>query len=133
MKKQLALTTAMAATLTTLSACSSGNEWDDGVVAQKDTAVCVDQDGKRVEDDNCPGRRRYSGGSHFWYYVNRGNRVPYYGDPVNDPRYGYNGSYFANRGATYASAPASANKVRSTPISRGGFGSSGHFFGGSRS
>ncbi|MCY1671415.1 hypothetical protein OVA07_10380 [Novosphingobium sp. SL115] len=129
MKKQLALTTAMAATLSTLSACSGGNDWDDGVVADRNTAVCVDQDGKRVRDENCPGRSHYGGGSHFWYYVNRGGRLPYYGDPVNDPRYGFKGSYFATKGAQYASAPASANMIRSKPISRGGFGSSGRFFG----
>lgn len=129
MKQKLALTTAMAATL---AGCSGGNEWDDGVVADRDTAVCVDQDGRRVIDDNCDERRGGRvGGSHFWYYVNRGNRVPYYGDPVRDPSYGYKGSYFPTKGATYAQAPASANMVRSKPVARGGFGSKGKFFGGS--
>ncbi|MDP3551701.1 MAG: hypothetical protein Q8R81_15075 [Novosphingobium sp.] len=130
MKKQLVLTTAMAATL---AGCSGGNDWDDGVVADRDTAVCVDQEGRRIPDENCRNGRATgrAGSSFFWYYVGRGNRVPYYGDPVRDPSYGYKGSYFPAKGATYAQAPAGANMTRSTPVSRGGFGSSGKSFGGS--
>lgn len=133
MKKHLALTTAMAATLAGLSGCSSRNDWDDDVVVDRDTRVCVDQNGYRVEDGRCGQSGYYGGGSHLWYYVNRGNRVPYYGDRVNDPRLGFKGSYFATKGAQYASAPAKSNLVRSTPVSRGGFGSKGGFFGGGKS
>lgn len=133
MKKQLALTTAMAATLAGLSGCSSRNDWGDDVVVDRDTRVCVDQNGYRVDDDRCNQRGYHTGGSHLWYYVNRGNRVPYYGDGVNDPRLGFKGSYFAAEGTQYANAPAKANLVRSTAVSRGGFGSKGGFFGGGRS
>ncbi|MFY7837926.1 MAG: hypothetical protein ACOVQ0_16760 [Novosphingobium sp.] len=130
MKKQLVLTTAMAATL---AGCSGGgNDWDDGVVADRDTAVCVDQEGRRIPDQNCRSTRTGGvGSSFFWYYVGRGSRVPYMGDPVRDPSYGYKGSYFPTKGVTYADAPAAANMVRSKPVSRGGFGSKGKFFGGS--
>ena len=133
MKKHLALTTAMAATLAGLSGCSSRNEWDDDVVADRDTRVCVDQNGYRVEDNRCGQRSGMGGigtGALLWYYVNRGNRVPYYGDRVNDPRLGFKGSYFATKGAQYANAPAKSNLVRTAPVSRGGFGSSGKTFGG---
>lgn len=133
MKKQLVLTTAMAATLASLSGCSSRNDWDDDVVVDRDTRVCVDQNGYRVEDGRCNQRGVGGGGSHLWYYVNRGSRVPYYGDAVGDPRLGFKGSYFATKGAQYASAPAKANLARSTSVSRGGFGSRGGFFGGGRS
>ncbi len=134
MSKQLALTTVMAATLAGLSGCSSQNDWDGDVVADRDTRVCVDQNGYRVQDDRCGQRGYYGGGgSHLWYYVNRGSRVPYYGDGVKDPRFGYKGSYFAAKGAQYAPAPASSNLVRSAAVSRGGFGSGGKFFGGGKS
>lgn len=132
MNKHLALTTAMAATLAGLSGCSPRNDWDGDVVADRDTRVCVDQNGYRVEDGRC-GQRGYGGGGLLWYYVNRGSRVPYYGDGVNDPRLGYKGSYFAAKGAQYAPAPATSNLVRSAAVSRGGFGSGGKFFGGGMS
>lgn len=136
MKKHLALTTAMAATLAGLSGCSSQNEWGDDVVVDRDTRVCVDQNGYRVEDNRC-GQRSGMGGigtsALLWYYVGRGNRVPYYGDRVNDPQLGFKGSYFPTKGAQYASAPAKSNLVRTTSVSRGGFGSTGRSFGGGRS
>ncbi len=134
MKKQLALTTAMAATLAGLSGCSSQNEWGDDVVVDRDTRVCVDQNGYRVEDNRCGQRSSGIGSSALlWYYVARGNRVPYFGDRVNDPRLGFNGSYFPTKNAQYGSAPAKSNLVRTTSVSRGGFGSRGSLFGGGRS
>lgn len=129
MKKQLALTTAMAATLAGLSGCSSRNSWDDDVVVDRDTRVCVDQNGYRVDDDRCGQRGYYGGGSHLWYYVNRGNRVPFFGDRVNDPQLGLKGSYFPTKGVQYANAPAKANLVRTSSMARGGFGSRSSFFG----
>lgn len=133
MKKNLALTTAMAATLASLSGCSSSNGWDDDVVVDRDTRVCVDQNGYRVEDDRCNQGRHYGGSSHAWFYVGRGNRVPFYGDRVNDPGLGLKGSYFPDKGTQYASAPAKANLVRTASMARGGFGSNGSVFGGGKS
>lgn len=136
MKKQLVLTTAMAATLAGLSGCSSANSWDDDVVADRDTRVCVDENGYRIDDNRC-GQR--SSGSNLgstallWYYVNRGNRVPFYGDRVNDPQLGLKGSFFPTKGAQYADAPVKSNLVRTASMARGGFGSSGSIFGGGRS
>lgn len=137
-RKNLALTTAMAATLTSLAGCSSGNDWDDNVVAERDTAVCVDQSGKRIEDANCNTQRSGGGvGSAamlgYWYYMGRNSRVPFLGDSVNDPSGRFTGSTRPGAGTTYASAPAAANMTRSAAIARGGFGSSGRGFGGGRS
>jgi hypothetical protein len=131
MNKQLALTTAMAATLTSLSACSSGNDWD-GSYADNDTRVCVDESGKRVDDSQC-NNRIHGGGYHGWFYVNRGSRMPYYGDSVNDSKLGIQGSKTPVTGKSYASAPAHTNLTRSAAMSRGGFGSSSRSFGGGRS
>ena len=131
MNKQLALTTAMAATLSSLSACSSGNDWD-GSYADNDTRVCVDEAGNRVDDRQCGSHIR-GGGYYGWYYVNRGSRMPYYGDSVNDPKLGIQGSKTPVTGKSYASAPAQTNLTRSAAKSRGGFGSSSRSFGGGRS
>lgn len=136
--KNLVLTTAMAATLTALSGCSRGNDWDDNVVADRDTAVCVDQSGKRIADAGCQTQRSGGGmGSAamlgYWYYMGRNSRVPYMGDSVNDPARGFIGSTTPRAGTSYASAPAAANMTRSAAVARGGFGSSGRGFGGGRS
>ena len=136
MKKQLFLTTAMAATLGSLSGCSSPeDDWGNDVVADRDTRVCVDQNGYRVDDDRCERSTHVhsGGGGLFWYYIGRGSRVPYYGDPVRDPRYGFKGSYFPTKGVNYAKAPAATAMSRSSAVSRGGWGSSGRSFGGGRS
>lgn len=136
MKKQLFLTTAMAATLSSLTGCASADDdWGGDVVADRDTRVCVDQNGYRVDDDRCERSTRVhsGGGGLFWYYLGRGSRVPYYGDPVRDPRYGFKGSYFPTKGVQYAKAPAASSMVRSTPVARSGFGSSGRSFGSGRS
>ena len=106
----------------------------EGVVADRDTRVCVNQNGDRIDDDDCEGGRRYVSGSGVgWYYLGRGSRVPYMGDSTRNARYGFMGSNMPRAGAVYGSAPASANMSRSTAVSRGGFGSSGRSYGGGRS
>lgn len=129
MKKQLFLTSAMAATL---SGCSSGGDWDGNVYSRSDTAVCVDQNGYRVADSYCSSRSAYVGGGR-WFYVNRGGRLPYHGDRIDDPKHRFAGSYEPKAGTSYARAPAEANMTRSAAVSRGGFGSSSRSFGGGRS
>ena len=131
-RKQLTLTTAMAATLSGLAGCSNEPSWDDGVVADRQTAVCVDQSGTRVEDNRCDSPR-YHGGGFGWFYVNRGARIPYLGDSTNDARFRNGGTRQAIAGSDYVRAPKAANMTRSSAVSRGGFGSSGRFFGGGRS
>jgi hypothetical protein len=135
-KKQLGLTTAMAATLTALGACSTAtdDDWDSGPIAQSDTRVCVNQNGERIDEDSCEGGRHYIRGSGVgWYYMGRGSRLPYLGDSVRNSRYGFVGSSMPMPGVNYASAPSSANMTRSSARARGGFGSSGRGFGGGRS
>lgn len=130
MKKQLTLTTAMAAAL---AGCSSTNDWDDGnVYTDRDTAVCVDQNGQRVDDDRCDDNRyRAYGGGYVRYYIGRGAAIPFYGDSVRDGR--YRGSYAPNAGATYYPAPSDTRITRSQAVSRGGLGSSSRSFGSGRS
>lgn len=134
-KKQLAFTTAMAATLAALPGCSSSDDdWNSDVVADRDTAVCVDQNGYRVDDSYCNNTRSHAhyGGGH-WYYLSRGSRIPYHGDSIRDSTKGFVGSDKAATGVNYGKAPASTSMSRSAAVSRGGFGSSGHSFGGGRS
>lgn len=134
MKKQLSMTTAMAAALTGLSGCSSTNDWDDGYAyADRDTAVCVDQNGQRVDDDQCDDRRYRSYGGSFvhYYYIGRGSAIPFYGDTIDDAR--YKGSFAPQAGATYYPSPADTRMTRSQAVSRGGLGSSSRSFGSGRS
>lgn len=108
------------------SACSptpNGNDWQ----TDRDTRVCRDNRGKRVDDSQCRGGARTGGaGSAFmWYYLGRGSYVPPVGSTfASDAR----GSYAPRAGATYytatKAAPASA-------VTRGGFGSSARSSGGS--
>jgi hypothetical protein len=132
MRKQLSMTTAMAAALIALPACSSTNGWDEEPLADADTAICVNSQGERVDDDICDddGYRR-SGFAH--YYIGRGYAVPYYGDSVRERRYLGMGSYQRNPSINYSRAPASTRMTRSAAVSRGGLGSSGRSFGGGRS
>lgn len=135
MKKQLVLTSAMAATLSALPGCSSNPDWEANTWADQDTAICVDQAGNRIDDDYCDdrsGRSGYYGGSR-WYYINRGSAIPYYGDSINDKRYGFSGSDRPKAGTTYAKAPTTTAVTRSTAVSRGGFGSSSSSYGSGRS
>lgn len=139
MKKQMFMTTAMAAALVSLPACSSNDGWNEEVIADRDTAICVDQQGARVDDDLCEDDR-YRGpgvGSAFlWYYIGRNAAVPYYGDSIYDrrySRYARYGSFTPQPGLNYGRAPASTRMTRSQAVSRGGLGSSSRRFGGGRS
>ncbi|HEX8624723.1 MAG TPA: hypothetical protein VF782_06555 [Allosphingosinicella sp.] len=138
MRKQLSMTTAMAAALVALPACSSNDGWNEDVIADRDTAVCVNQQGSRVDDDLCDDDRGRSGGSSafLWYYIGRNSAVPYYGDSIYDRRYarqGRSGSFAPQPGVNYARSPASTKMTRSQAVSRGGLGSSSRRFGGGRS
>lgn len=142
MKKQMFMTTAVAAALAGLPACSSNtsnNGWNEDVIADRDTAVCVDQAGARVDDDLCDDDRPRSGGmgnAFLWYYIGRNSAVPYYGDSIHDRRYSrysrYN-SFSPRPGVSYGRAPTSTRMTRSQAVSRGGLGSSSRRFGGGRS
>lgn len=134
MKKHLIMTTAMAGVILTASGCGSApsNGWDDAdVLAQRDTQICVNKDGERVYDDLCDDDRHHSGNGFFWYYLGRNSAVPYHGDSINNPKYA--GSFKAAPGTSYFKAPSSTAVTRSIAVSRGGFGSSSHSFGGARS
>jgi hypothetical protein len=136
MKKQLGMTTAMAAALVALPACSSNNGWDDNVVADRDTAICVNQAGERVDDDQCDNNRGGGGGmsnAFLWYYLGRSAAIPYYGDSIHHSRYRGRGSYQPRSGVSYGRAPITTNVTRSQAVSRGGLGSSSRSFGGGRS
>lgn len=134
MTKQLTITTAMAAALIALPACSSNDDWDENVVADRDTAVCVDQNGTRVDDSRCrSGNWPGGSGSLMWYYIGRNSMVPYYGDSIHDRRYAGAGSYSPRAGAAYFPAPARTSMTRSQAVSRGGLGSSARRFGSGRS
>ena len=131
MKKQLGMTTVMAATLLGAPACSSNDEWNEDVYTERDTYVCVDDLGVRVDDDLC--RTRISGSSYHPYYFGARSPLPYYGDTIYDPRYRGTGSFTARTGTAYDQAPVTTRMTRSQAISRGGLGSSGRSFGGGRS
>ena len=132
--KDLTITVGVAAALLA-GGCSSKPD-DNGWTADKDTAICVDKDGKRVPDAQCPQQRvahANSFGSPFlWYYLGRSAAVPYYGERA------FGGGYAPTVGHSYVRAPAGSARVapagfvRSGSVTRGGFGSSGHFFGGAR-
>jgi hypothetical protein len=140
MKKQLSMTTAMAAALLSLPGCSSNDDWNEDVVADRDTAICVDKEGKRVDDNQCGQQTaiHHSGGigvgtAFLWYYLGRNSAVPYYGESIHNPRYAGLGAYEPRAGVNYARAPAASRMTRSSAVSRGGLGSSGRSFGGGRS
>lgn len=140
MKKQLTMTTAMAAALLALPGCSSRDDWNEDVVADRDTAVCVDKNGVRVDDSQCAPRQQqaYHGGgggmgsAFLWYYIGRNAAVPYYGDSVRDQRFS-GGSYTARANTRYEPSPVASRMTRSTAVSRGGLGRSGSHYGGGRS
>jgi hypothetical protein len=115
-RKTLHITLAISGALLT-GACSRFNE-DDGWTAAEDTAVCTDQNGNRVRDEQCDQARTAYGGGYYpyrWYYLSRGYSIPPYGERV------MGGSYDSG-GRSYARSHESAGR-----ISRGGFGSSSHF------
>ena len=135
MKKQLAMTSAMAAVLIAVPACTSNDDWNEDVVATRDTAICVDQQGERVDDDLCDNDGYRGGGSNafLWYYMRRSSPIPYYGDSIHHRRYSGYGSYQPASGIAYGRAPVSTSMKRSQAVSRGGFGSTARSYGGGRS
>lgn len=135
MTKRLTITTALTSALLALPGCTSGDDWDDNVYADRDTSVCVDREGRRVYDDNCRGGYTGgSGGGYSHYYISRNSPVPFYGESVFDSRYaGSAGSFTPQPGRAYAQPPSITNMTRSQAVSRGGLGSSARGFGGGRS
>ncbi len=133
MKKNVAMTSAMAAALVALPGCSDRNNgWNDDVIASSDTAICVDREGRRIDDDLCDDDRNSGVSSAFlWYYIGRSSAIPYYGDSIHNRR--YRGSFTPAAGAFYSRAPASTRMTRSQAVSRGGLGSSSRRYGGGRS
>ena len=132
--KDLKFTTGVAAALLAAPLATGCNQQqDNGWTADRDTAVCVDKEGHRVPDSQCPQQRQAvasSFGSPFlWYYLGRQSSLPYYGDTVRG------GSYAPTAGHSYFRAPAGTAMTRSASsrggsIARGGFGSSARGFGG---
>jgi hypothetical protein len=123
----LTLTTALAATF--LAGCGQREaEWGDdpGNYADSDTAICVNEDGQRIDDDACDDDRRYGGGFATFIYLGRGGYIPYYGERARPGTY----STTPRVGTVYGRAPAAANMTRSAAVSRGGFGSSARSSGG---
>ena len=104
-----------------LSGCDRQEDkgWDS---AAQPTRVCVDQQGKRVPENECATQHTGVGVSPFlWYYLGtlgRGSYAPSYGGMVTG------GSYRASPGVSYGAAPAAGGIVR------GGFGGTAHSFGG---
>lgn len=132
--KDLTFTTGVAAALLAApfaAACSQ--QQDNGWTADRDTAVCVDQQGRRVPDGQCPQQRQAVASSYaspfLWYYLGRRSALPYYGDTVRG------GSYAPTAGHSYFRAPAGTAMARSASsrggsVTRGGFGASAHGAGG---
>lgn len=135
-RKQLPLTSAMAAAMLALPACSEREQWNGDVAAKNDTAFCIDQDGRRIDDENCreaSNRGYYAGGvrrGNQWYYMGRGSPLPYYGESIYDRRFEAHGAFQPRPGLSYTHAPADTRMTRSRAISRGGLGSSGRRYGG---
>ena len=115
----LRITAAVAAALAVAGCNHQPDEW----TARQDTAVCVDQQGSRVADDQCSRRPGLGVSPFLWYYLGRSSALPYYGDRVAG------GSFTRTAGATYFHAPVTTAMTRSAAISRGGFGASAHSFG----
>ncbi|WP_294390390.1 hypothetical protein [uncultured Sphingomonas sp.] len=124
MRKELTITTAVAAALMAAGCDRRPPEW----TAQQDTAICTDRQGKRVPDRNCEqrGHGAYGGNgassAFMWYFLGRNSQVPYYGEAARG------GSYSGTTGRSYFRAPSGSAMTRSAAISRGGFGSSAHSF-----
>jgi hypothetical protein len=101
------------------------------VVADRDTAICVDKDGKRVDDSQCGQQTviHHSGGigvgtAFLWYYLGRNSAVPYYGESIRGPRLCRPWRVrAARRGQAMPDAPAASRMTRSAAVSRGGLGS----------
>lgn len=124
----LSITSALASAL--LAGCSQNSgepDWDDNgnAYARRDTAICVDKDNRRIQDENC----HRSGGHARFIYLGSGTRIPYYREQLTLGNYRTS----PGDGKSYYSAPLATNMTRSAAVSRGGFGGSarsGGFFGG---
>ena len=125
MKKQLTMTSAMAAALLALPGCSSNDEWNEDVYADRDTAICVDEDGERVDNDLCDDDRYRGAYGYSFFYLGGRSRIPYYGESIHHRRYAGQGSFTAAPGVRYAPPPPASRMTRSQAVSRGVLGSSG--------
>lgn len=130
--KSLPIVTALASVVV-LAACNQNNSKNSGWSASNNTRICVDAKHNRVSDDHCNQPNNNSSGFDngavlwTWYYLNRGSFVPPIGSIVNG---GYrtplpNTNYLSS--SESFSRASSSTVSRSSPISRGGFGSSAHF------
>lgn len=134
MSREIFLTGKLVAGLGILAGVSVYDARDDqakDIEAYWDMAVCVDPAGRRVADEQCSDDRH--AGAPVWYYLRRGSRVPYYGDPINSSALGQQASLEPDKGITYDRAPASTKMTRSEAVARGGLGSSAHRMGAGRS
>jgi hypothetical protein len=112
-RKSLQLTSAVAAALLA-SGCGGAGASEADWTAQKDTQICTDEKGERVDDENCKRTAHAGSGAGFfaWYYLSRGGAIPGFGQKATG------GATFPSNGVKYAEAPSS------TRVARGGFGSS---------
>jgi hypothetical protein len=124
--QKFGLTAGFAALLIGLQSCGTGYDDDDEWRAAGNTRICVDDQDRRVPDQNCDDPRY--GRSYGYYYLGRGAPLPYYGDSLRNSRYSAYGSRNAPQGFT-TNAPAGTNMTRSAAVSRGGLGSTGRGFG----
>lgn len=118
MKKQFVLTSTI---LASLAACSSQPSMDeDGWTSDRETAICVNKEGQRIDDDACDDDDGSNGmaTAAMWYFIGANSRVPYYGERA------YGGSTVRKSGVSYYKAPAATQVTKSQAVSRGGFGSS---------
>ncbi len=125
------LTAVLAISAAVLAGCDrKSNDWQaSSSTTTQPTRVCVDKDGKRVPDEQCPapGTQVHSGGgignAFLWYYLgtqmaNRPYAVPPMGGAVSG------GGYIPTAGVSYGRAPGVSG------VSRGGFGGIGARMGG---
>ena len=118
--------TLLAAAAVTACGQQQPKEWS----ASGPTRLCTDRDGRRVPDINCE-RGSQGGGmglAYLPFFIGRGGYIPPYGGGVRD------GSRTAASGMAYGRAAAftslAGGSSASGGVSRGGFGSSAHAFGG---
>jgi len=128
----IGLTAVLAISTAVLAGCErKANDWQASSTTTQPTRVCVDKDGKRVPDDQCPapGAVGHGGGgggianAFLWYYIgssmaNRQYVVPPVGGAVSG------GGYIPTAGVSYGRAPGAS------AVSRGGFGGIGARMGG---
>ncbi len=100
--------TAVLAAAAAAAGCHQNRDWQ---ASNTPARVCVDDQGRRMPDEDCAQRR---GGSRLWYYfsgLNRGARPPPLGGRVSG------GSVIPTAGLAYRDAPGG--------VLRGGFGAIG--------